>query len=367
MIRIGNVVVAFTQDGFRNIPVGSPIVEPSGQITFAGRNIYNSEGTRIVPRGPELTFPASGISDLDNIAATGANAIRVLITTDAINGVTPELLDAFLNRVAFHNMVAWVSFYTWNEGANFAIAPALGGGNFFSQTAPEGYGTCSLDSHGPCYLSMWDRQWVKDVMAAHQSHVIIDAMQEYIAPSGIAPDSEAGRAAWRDAAISSVQFFRDRGYTHPLAVMASFQGRDLYGIIQHAQAILDADTVLVNGQPQIIFGWQAYWSSVGSPGYYPGWQGSLILGPGQSLTATQAIDTVLPTLPYPIQAGFDNYPDDTASDWQIQIEAAARQDNAWLWWDWRNGQLDCPVDGATCRNYVLTATDGFAGARTALA
>lgn len=361
-----------TPTGVSTLPLPAPdggggeVIVPSGQITFAGRSIYDASNTRIVPRGPELTFPGSGIADLDAIAATGANAIRVLITTDAINGVTPEALGAFLDRVAFHDMIAWVSFYTWNEASNFAIAPALGGGNFFTQTAPEGYGVCSTDSHGPCYLSMWDRQWVKDVMAAHRSHVILDAMQEYIAPQGVDPGSEAGGLAWRDAAISSVQFFRSRGYTHPLAVMASYQGRDLARIVQHAQAILDADTVKVGGQSQIIFGWQAYWSSTGAPGYYPGWQGSLLLGAGQSLTATQAIDTILPTLPYPVQAGFDNYPDDTASDWQIQIEAAERQDNAWLWWDWRNGQLDCPLDGATCRTYVLTSQAGFAGARTAL-
>lgn len=370
-IRIGNTALLSLEGGFSAFDVSGappvdPPVEPTGQITFAGRAIYNAAGTRIVPRGPELTFPASGIADLDAIAATGANAIRVLITTDAINGVTPESLGAFLDRLAFHDMIAWVSFYTWNEASNFAIGAPLGGGNFFSQTAPDGYGVCSTDSHGPCYLSMWDRQWIKDLMATHRSRVIIDAMQEYIAPQGVDPASEAAGVAWRDAAISSVQFFRSRGYTHPLAVMAGRQGRDLARIVQHAADILAADTVQTGGQSQIIFGWQAYWSSVGSPAYYPGWQGSLILGAGQSLTAPQAIDTVLPTLPYPVQAGFDNYPDDTASDWQIQIEAAARQDNAWLWWDWRNGELDCPLDGATCQTYVLTSTDGFAGARTAL-
>jgi hypothetical protein len=363
--RIGDQVMAFTPSGPLTWTLDTLDTLP--HITFSGREILDATGARIVPRGPEMTMASSAaLTDIDNIAATGANAVRVLLGVDAVNNMTPELFDQFFAKIQQHDMIAWVSFYAWNEAANFAIAPALGGGNFFSQTAPEGYGVCSTDSHGPCYLSMWDRQWVKDLMDKYRSYVILDAMQEYIAPSGVEAGSEAGRAAWRDAAISSVEFFRDRGYTQPLAVMASFQGRDLYGITQHATAILNADTIKIGGQSQIIFGWQAYWSSVGSPTFYPSWQGSLLLGPGQSITATQAIDTILPTLPYPVQAGFDNYADDTASDWQIQIEAAERQDNAWLWWDWRNGQLDCPLDGATCRTYVLTSQAGFAGARTAL-
>lgn len=352
-----------------DVPVDSPVEEtnPSGQISFVGRNLYNSEGIRIVPRGPEMTMASlSAISDLDNIAATGANAVRVLLCSDAVNGMTSAMYDQFFARLVEHKMIAWVSFYTWNSEDNYAISPELGGGNFFNQTAPEGYGVCSPDNHTACYLSMWSRKWVKELMEKYKANIIIDAMQEYIAPTGISADSDVGRAAWRDASLLAISFFRKNGYTHPLAIMASFQGRDLHGILQHAQEILDADTVKVNGQSQIIFGWQAYWSPVGNS-WYRDWQGSLILGNGRSLSAEEAIRTILPTLNYPIQCGFDNYAGDTAGDYGIQIRAAASGNIPWLFWDWRNGRLDCPLNGETCRNFVMTNSTGFAGARTALA
>lgn len=343
---------------------GGPVIDPTGQVAFIGRNIYNAASARILPRGPELTFPESDITDLDNIAATGANAIRVLVTVDALNGVTPTSLGEFLARVRYHGMIAWVSFYAWNEGANFAVGAPLGGGNFYNLTAPAGYGTCSIETPGPCYLGMWDRQWVFDLMSEYRDVVIIDAMQEYKNAPGTG-DTPAGRAAWRDDAISHITFFRERGYTQPLAIMSNFEGRDLAAIDEHHAAILAADTVTVNGQPQIIFGWQAYWSPVGND-WYKTWQGSLLLGAGQSLTAAQAISTIVASYDFPIQCGFDNYAGDTASDYDEQIEAAAAVNVPWLWWDWRGGQLDCPLDGATCRTYVLTSSSGFAGARTAL-
>lgn len=306
------------------------------------------------------------LSDLDVIAATGANAVRVLLTTDALNNMSPQTFDQFFAKLAAHDMIAWVSFYTWNEGQNYVIGSSLGGGNFYSLTAPSGTGTCARATPGPCYLAMWDRQWIKDLMSKYRSRVILDAMQEYIAPPGIDPGSDAGRTAWSSEARTHIQFFRSRGYTQPLAIMTSFEGRDLSAIVQHGASIASTDTVRVNGQPQVIFGWQAYWSSSANPNFYPQWQGSRLLGAGQSLSATQAINTILPNLSFPVQVGLDNYSEDTNRDWRIQMDAAAAQGQSWLWWDWRNGRLDCPVEGDTCRNYVLTSQNGFAGARTAL-
>lgn len=371
LLLVGNVVHNVTTRHYWTL--ASPPV--TTQISFVGRNILNASGQQIVPRGPELTFPESDIADLDAIAATGANAIRVLITLDALNGVTPTSIGEFLARVRFHNMIAWVSFYTWNgstdpelyESTMFEIGAPLGGGYFHELTAPAGFGTCSLDTPGPCYLGIWDRQWVFDLMNEYRDIVIIDAMQEYITPSGIDENSPAGRLSWATDARTHVRFFRERGYTQPLAIMGAIEGRNLAATLEYADTILAEDTVLVGGQSQIIFGWQAYWSDINAPMWYPSTQGALILGAGNTLTAEQAIDTILPTLNYPIQCGFDNYATDTASDYDIQMQAAAVRRVPWLWWDWRQGQLDCPLDGATCRTYVLTSQEGFFGARNALA
>jgi hypothetical protein len=86
--------------------------------------------------------------------------------------------------------------------------------------------------------------------------VIVDAMQ---GSSARDPGTEAARATWAAAAKVNVEFFRAQGYTNPLEVMANFEGRDLYGIVEHGDAIRSVDTARIDGYPQTMFGWQAYW------------------------------------------------------------------------------------------------------------
>jgi len=337
----------------------------AGRIQLIGNKIYDQAGQQIIARGPEYTL-ADGYGvdrDLDLIAATGANAMRVLLVPDAVNGMTPQAFDAFFAKAAAKKMVLWVSFYTWNSGANHAIGTSLGGGNFYSLQAPTGTGTCSTATPGPCYLAMWSRQWVKDLVNKYHANVIIDAMQEYITPPGLESGTEAGRLAWANEAKTHIQFFRAQGYTHPLEIMSNIQGRDLYAIVQHGTSIRSVDTVLLGGQAQTLFGWQAYWSDVSAPQWYPSTQGALLLGAGRSITATQAIATILPNLTFPVQVGFDAYANDTNGDYAIQITQAAASGISWLWWDWRNGALDCQSFGTTCSDFVLNSQAGFAGAK----
>jgi hypothetical protein len=368
--RVGDTVVAFTPGGplTWTVPTAPPL---PAQITFAGRDILDANGVRIVPRGPELIVASTAaIGDIDEMADMGANGVRLLLGLDTINGMTPTIFRQVLDRVVARDMVAWISLYTWNSAANREIAPVFGGGNFESLTAPPGTGVCSTATPGPCYLSMWDRQWLKDLMSDYREVVIIDASQEFIDPSD--PETPAGRLAWRNEAINHIQFFRAAGYTQPLAIMSNYEGRDLYAITEHAAAIMAADTVTVNGQAQIIFGWQAYWSPAWAPTFYPAYQGNLFLGVGQSLTAVQAINTILLTLDYPIQMGIDNYEGDTADDYDIQMVAAADRGVPWLWWAWAGNTVEAPYAFSTggapaeaaVRAYVEDSPNGFAGART---
>jgi hypothetical protein len=374
--NVSGTVVHFPDSGGAltwTVPTEPPL---PAQITFAGREILDANGVRIVPRGPELIVASTdAIGDIDEMADMGANAVRLLLGLDTINGMTPTIFRQVLDRIVARDMVAWVSLYTWNGAANREIAPVFGGGNFESLTAPPGTGVCSTATPGPCYLSMWDRQWLKDLMNDYRENVIIDASQEFIDPSD--PETPAGRLAWRNEAINHIQFFRAAGYTQPLAIMSNYEGRDLYAITEHAAAIMAADTVMVNGQAQIIFGWQAYWSPEWAQSFYPDYQGNLFLGVGQSLTSVQAINTILPTLNYPVQAGFDNYVGDStapADDYDNQLDAAAAQLVPWLWWAWAGNTVEAPYAFSTggapaqaaVRAYVEDSPAGFAGARTAL-
>jgi hypothetical protein len=341
------------------VSVGGAIAS-TGNVQLRGNRILDSKGNAIVARGPEdVMSSASQTKEIDQIAALGANAMRMLFTLDAANAMTPAGFDTLLASAVSHHMLVWISLYTWDSSHSNAISSALGGGNFYSLAAPEGTPACSSSAASSCYLAMWDRQWLKDLVKKYSANVIVDAGQEFVR-SGDA-SAEPARTAWATAAKTNVQFFRSQGYTNPLEIMANYQGRDLYCIVEYGDAIRAVDTVSVNGEPQTMFGWQAYWGTTDK--YYLTYQGALLLGPGQSISAVDAIHQFAATRTYPIQIGVDNYGSDTNKDYQGEIDQAATDGESWLWWSWKSGGVECPVSGSACQTYVTTSQNGFAGAK----
>src|SRR5664279_1957968 len=333
-----------------------PSCSSSSTIQLVGNHILDTSGTPIVARGPEMVTASSGqTASIDAAAAMGANAIRLLLTLDAANGMTPAGFDALVGRAASHNMVVWLSLYTWNSASNNLIGSALGGGNFYALAAPSGTGTCSTATPAPCYLAVWSRQWLRDLVAKYAGHIIVDAGQEFVGASD--PSSEAGRTEWANAAKVNIQFFRRAGYTVPLEIMTNFQGRDLYAIVEKGASIRAADTIVADGYPQTMFGWQAYWAS----SWYKGWQGGLLLGGNSTLTGAQAIHQFVATLPFPIEIGLDSYGGDTAGEYKAEMDQAAVDGASWLWWSWNGTNVECPVDGTTCQAYVTGSPSGFSG------
>ncbi len=331
----------------------------TASIQLIGNEIYDSAGKVIVARGPEdVMAGADQTGDIDTITGLGANAMRMLLTLDAANGMTPAGFDTLLAKAVAKHMLVWVSLFTWDSSQNHLISSALGGGNFYSLTSPVG-DTCSSNTPSSCYLAVWSRQWLKDLMSKYRSNVIIDAGQEFISTGDAS--TEAVRVVWAGAAKTNIQFFRSQGYTNPLEIMANYSGRDLYCIAEYGDAIRAVDTVQVNGNPQTMFGWQAYWGT--SDGYYNAWQGSLFLGKNGVLTGAQAIHQFAATQSFPIEIGVDNYASDTAGDYQAEIDQAAADGMSWLWWSWKNGSVECPLSGATCQAYVTGSSNGFKGAK----
>jgi hypothetical protein len=337
---------------------GAPV--KSATIQLVGNKIIDINGNPFVARGPEDVMAGTGqTKDIQQAAALGANAMRMLFTLDAANGMTPTGFDTLLAEAVKQHMLVWVSLYTWDGDNNNAIGNSLGGGNFYSLTAPAGT-ACSKATPESCHLAVWSRAWLKDLMNKYRSNVIIDAMQEFAGPEDAG--SENARVVWATAAKTNVQFFRAQGYTNPLEVMASFQGRDLYGIVEFGETIRAVDTVKVGSDPQTMFGWQAYWGT--SDGWYSTFQGPLLLGKKDGLvTGPQAIHQFAATRTFPIQIGIDNFAGDTNLDYKDEIDQAAADGMSWLWWSWKNGSVECPVSGSTCQSYVTTSPNGFKGAK----
>jgi hypothetical protein len=293
---------------------------------------------------------------IDTMASMGANALRMLLTLDAANCMTPAGFDTLIARAVSHDMIIWLSLFSWDSTNNYIINSALGGGNLHSLTAPPGTGTCSTTTPSPCYLAVWSRQWLKDLVTKYKGHVIVDAGQEYIGVSD--PSTEAGRVEWANAAKINVQWFRSAGYVVPLEIMANYQGRDLYAVVEKGASIRAVDTGAVSGYPQTMFGWQAYWAS----SWYKGWQGGLLLGGNNTITGAQAIHQFAVTQQFPIEVGLDNYGGDTAGEYRAEMDQGAVDGASWLWWSWSGTTVECPNDGATCQTYVTGAQSGFPGA-----
>jgi predicted secreted protein len=330
-------------------------------IHLVGNQIHDTSGTQVVLRGPEAVVASTGDTDLiDQAASWGANGMRMLLTLDEANGMTPAGFDTLIGQAVSHNMIVWVSLYTWDGDHDHLISSALGGGNFYSLTAPDGTGTCSASTPAPCYLAVWSRQWLKDLIAKYQGHIIIDAMQEYIGTAD--RSTEAGRTEWANVAKVNIAWFRGAGYVEPLEIMSNFEGRDLYAIIEKGAEIRAADTLFVGSDPQTMFGWQAYWGVDAPDSWYYGWQGDLLLGSGNSITGMQAIHQFASQQDFPIQIGIDNYPGDTDHEYLDEMTQCATDNMSWLWWSSTGSSVECPADGDTCVNNVINSSVGFPGA-----
>jgi hypothetical protein len=103
--------------------------------------------------------------------------------------------------------------------------------------------------------------------------------------------------------------------------MSNVEGRDLATIVQHGDEIRAVDTFNVDGNPQTMFGWQAYWTG----DWYPAWRDDVLLGSGKTISAKDAIHQFLPTLAFPVEAEFDNYLNDTNDQYAAKIDQATEQ------------------------------------------
>jgi hypothetical protein len=203
------------EDPVPSDPTPDEPVQTSNTLHLEGRDLIDTCGNRFVVRGVEqilgrgITVGGSLEALIDEIAKSGANAVRVLPT---LADFTVDELDALLSRITAHGLVV--------------------------------------------FLSPGDRSWfarsdVHAMLDKHKSMLIIDAFQE--------PNYD-DRTLWKADAISSIQAIRELGYTVPLTVLANQFGRDLPVLLEQGAEVIAADPLT-----NTILGWQAYW---GVSGYY---------------------------------------------------------------------------------------------------
>ena len=182
-----------------------------------GRYLLDTCGNRLVIRGVEQIFGlgidvgGSFTTLVDEIASTGANAVRVLPNIDQLDVAA---VDRILERIVSHDMIFYVS---------------PGDRAWFNQTE------------------------VKAMLTRYEPWLVVDAFQE---------PTYDNRTRWQTDAMGAIAAIRGQGYRVPITVLANQFGRDLPSLVMFGAEVLRADTLT-----NTVFGWQAYW---GQSGWYQG-------------------------------------------------------------------------------------------------
>jgi hypothetical protein len=195
----------------------TPAAVPSNTLRVSGRQLLDTCGQPFVVRGVEqilgnqLPQGNDWLGLVRQIAATGANAVRVL---PGVNALTTDDVDAILTFIGEQGMVAFID---------------------------------PLNSPDDWYA----RDDVRAMLKKHERFIIIDAYGE---PQYDDIDK------WRAEAKEALVHMRALGYTVPFTVYANQFGRGLPSLFDYGQEILAADPL-----HNTFLGWQAYW---GNTGYY---------------------------------------------------------------------------------------------------
>jgi hypothetical protein len=182
---------------------GNRLLDACGQ-EFVVRGVEQILGNQLPPGNDWLGL-------IEEIAASGANAVRVL---PGVNTLTVANVDAILTFIGEKGMIAFID-------------PLNSPDDWFA------------------------RADVKRMLQKHEDYIIIDAYGE--------PQYD-DRDTWRTEAAEALRDVRALGYRVPLTVTANGFGRDLPSLFEHGEEIMAADPL-----SNTFLGWQAYW---GQGGYY---------------------------------------------------------------------------------------------------
>jgi hypothetical protein len=285
---------------------------PSDTLRVQGRYLLDTCGNPLVIRGVEQPmaspFAAQGqvwslYVTIDEIARTGANAVRLLFDVtpgEAQHFDDPGNIERIIDAAVRNHLVVYIT-----------------GGSFAWQPDPDG-------SYRSSYRAWIGQDAIKAIVNRYQKWVIVDAGGE---------SDAATPEAWREEAIQDILAFRAMGYTVPLVYIGPTGGRDLATILQYGAAVERADPL-----HNTIIGWQAYW---GSSNWYQGYFGGQM-----GLSVPSSIPNgvqVASTQDFPIQVGLDFRSDpNEICDYQGGMRVAGENGVGWLWWAYFH-PLEWPV------------------------
>ncbi len=264
--------------------------KPSQTLQVKGRYLLDTCGNRLLIRGVEqgLWWAESQAAVVDHIAATGANAMRVIVNHPAM---TWQDVDDLFAKITGHQMIFYWSIYD--------VPPGLG-------------------LTGYTDINYWNLPEVKALYQKYKKWIIVDAMQEW----------NGADADWAPAAIARIQTLRGWGYDCPLDVITGMCGRKLPLILTHGTEIEAADPLHAT-----IFGWQAYWFIEDNPEWgtdYWTYQSEFGMSLYEGIRQASLQN-------FPVQIGIEKYTEagpDYYMDFLGAMASAQQYQVGWLWWCW---------------------------------
>lgn len=285
---------------------------PGYTLSVQGRQLLDTCGNPLVIRGVEQPMadpfqpavgPRSLEATLDQIAMTGANAVRLLFDltpAEAMKFVDPANIETIIDAATSRQLVVYFT-----------------GGSYDWHPDPDG-------TYRSSYRAWLAQDEIKAMVNRYKKWMIVDAGGESYAPT---------HEEWRDQTIQDVLALRAMGYAVPLVAIGPTYGRDLPAILQYGSAIEQADPL-----HNTILGWQAYW---GSSNVYQGLYGGQ-MGLSNPTSIANGI-SVAAMQNFPIQVGLDYRSDpNEICDYQSGMRAAADNNVGWLWWAYYH-PLEWPV------------------------
>lgn len=248
----------------------------SDTLRVSGRTLLDTCGQPFVARGIEnflwkgTDFGPSLEGMVDEIAKTGANAVRLLPALDSFGSGAIGAVDRLISTATSHGMVVYLSV-------------------------------------GVDKRSWFAEPGVKQMLEKHKKWLIVDIYQEA---------TYDDRPRWKRETLQAIREFRQWGYTIPVTMMANQGGRDLSVLLSDGDELVAADRL-----KNSILGWQAYW---GGKGFYMDHYG---------MSLQEALDQIA-ALDYPIQLGLLLWADgNDALDYKALMTMAEEHRVGWLWWD----------------------------------
>ncbi len=260
------------------------VVSANGESDYLkvnGRYLYDPRGDRIIVRGVENFFGwglyQSG-ECIDEIAKTGANAIRILPN---MSQLTLAEVENLIQKAISKGMIVYIT--PANVSNNVA---------WFCQSN------------------------VKALMDRYSKYLVLDAVGE---------TTHATDAEWVSDVVDAIRTMRAYGYKHPLCVISRNYGRNPHTILNNAQYVLNQDP-----ERNVIFGVQVYWTD-----WYISQYG-MTIEQACSIFAQQNFMVQVGVCAgcSELWAG--------AYDYRTLIEECHQNNLSWLYWDWHNpyGSLD---------------------------